>query len=46
MCNKFVKLVSQKCYKGVTDVKKGCKKCVTRELEGACKLLNKIKRKN
>ena len=30
MCNKCVKLMSQKCYKGVKNVKKGCKKCVTR----------------
>ena len=36
--------MSQKCYKGVTNVKKGCKKCVTRE--GACKLLKIIKIKN
>ena len=41
MCKKCVKLVSQKCYKGVTNVKKGYKKCVTRE--GACKLLKIIK---
>ena len=41
MCNKCVKLVSQKCYKGVTNVKKGFKKCVTRE--DACKLLKIIK---
>ena len=44
MCNKCVKLVSQKCYKCVTNVKRGCKKCVTRE--GACKLLKIIKIKN
>ena len=44
MCNKCVKLVSQKCYKGINNVKKGCKKCVTRE--GECKLLKIIKIKN
>ena len=42
MCNKGVKLVSKKCYKGVTNVKQGCKKCETRD--GACQLLKIIKK--
>ena len=44
MCSECVKLVSQKCYKGVKNGKKGCKKCVTSE--GACRLLKIIKIKN
>ena len=44
MCNECVKLVSEKCYKGVKNVIKGCKKCVTRE--GARKFLKIIKIKN
>ena len=42
MCNKCVKLVSKKCYKGVTNVKQVCKKCEARE--SACQLLKIIKK--